>query len=308
MSDANSKHEPSLGLPRAAEVQGLEIRRLETYAELIEVEDIQQEVWGMEPVEIVPAAHLRAVDHAGGLIAGAFKDGEMVGFVYGFLAAPTGRAMRGPGMHSHMLAVRHGGRGLGVGKALKWYQRDWCLARGIEWVCWTFDPLQAKNARLNLFHLAAIGSEYHVDFYGPMTGHLGGSQETDRLLALWLLNDPGVVAIGLGQAPRNYDLRHPTAGPDLWLAGSDGEGHDQTAPGRLLDAGAVAARVAAAPSNATLRIAAPHDATTLLSSAPQAAAAWRHNIRVAMTTAMAAGFYVVDFVSGAYSLRRREHE
>lgn len=160
----------------------------------------------MEPIEIVPGAQLRAAEHAGGLVAGAFEQGVMIGFVYGFLAAPTGRGMKGLGMHSHMLAVRHSGRGTGVGKALKWFQRDWCLARGIEWVCWTFDPLQAKNARLNMFHLGAVSNEYLPDFYGPMTGPLGGNQETDRLLALWQLSDPNVAEIaaeGLRSRTRN---------------------------------------------------------------------------------------------------------
>lgn len=282
-----------------ARSRGIELRCLESYAELGEVEEIQRQVWGMEPIEIVPGAQLRAVEHAGGLVAGAFADGEMIGFVYGFLAAPTGRGMRGPGMHSHMLAVRHAGRGTGVGKALKWFQRDWCLARGIEWVCWTFDPLQAKNARLNLFHLAAISNEYLVDFYGPMTGPLGGNQETDRLLALWQLSDPGVAAIASGGAPVAFCRRHPSGGPVVWLLSEA----DVSAE-RLLAPDELEAILASASPEAELRIAAPADAARLLNDDVEGAKAWRRAIRGAMLPALAAGYSVVDFAEGAYSLRK----
>ncbi len=280
-----------------ARARGIEIRCLESYDELREVEDIQREVWQMDPLEIVPGAQLRAVEHGGGLVAGAFADGEMVGFVYGFLAAPSGPGMHGPGMHSHMLAVRHAGRGLGIGKALKWFQRDWCLQRGIGWVCWTFDPLQAKNARLNLFHLGAISNEYLVDFYGPMTGPLGGNQETDRILALWLLDDPGVRAIAEGGEPRSYAARHPSSGPEVWLARGGPAGPDYLAREQSEEL------VANAPRDAILRVAAPPDAVRLLEQEPERAGAWRRRIRSAMLPALKAGFSVVDFDSGAYALR-----
>lgn len=279
--------------------RGIEIRCLETYAELREVEEIQRQVWGMEPIEIVPGAQLRAAEHAGGLVAGAFEQGVMIGFVYGFLAAPTGRGMKGLGMHSHMLAVRHSGRGTGVGKALKWFQRDWCLARGIEWVCWTFDPLQAKNARLNMFHLGAVSNEYLPDFYGPMTGPLGGNQETDRLLALWQLSDPNVAEIAAGGSPVSYTQRFPASAPDVWLVSATEleRGTPKTAP-------ELAAALRSAAPGAALRIAAPPDASSLLKDDAGSANVWRRAIRGAILPALDAGYSVVDFSGGAYALRK----
>ena len=119
-----------------------------TQEDLAEIERIQREIWG--PDDVVPPPHLRAVEHSGGQLAAAYSDGRMIGFSYGFLAAAHGRGMQGYGLHSHMVAVRSAGRGLGVGQALKWHQRTWALEHGLSWVSWTFDPLQARNARLNL--------------------------------------------------------------------------------------------------------------------------------------------------------------
>jgi len=165
--------------------EGFVIRPLVTVEECRQAERIQAEVWGTDDLEVVPSSLLRAAHHAGGMVVGAFRGDAMVAFAYGFVALPHGRGMRGVGLHSHMLAVVPAARGLGVGQALKWFQRDWCLARELAWVTWTFDPLQARNARLNLEHLGAVAVEYLPDFYGPMTGPLGGDQPSDRLLALW---------------------------------------------------------------------------------------------------------------------------
>ncbi|MCW5818261.1 MAG: GNAT family N-acetyltransferase, partial [Trueperaceae bacterium] len=178
----------------------LVLRELTSHADLHEVERIQREVWGLDDLEVVPNSQLRAALHAGGQLGGAFLEDALVGFSYGFLASPHGRLMVGPGLHSHMAAVRPGARGRGVGRALKWQQRAWCLERGIEWMTWTFDPLQARNANLNLRHLGAVGVDYLVDFYGPMGGPLGGGR-SDRLLALWMLTGQRVTARAEGGGP-----------------------------------------------------------------------------------------------------------
>src|SRR5208282_2978981 len=60
---------------------------------------------------------------------------------------------------------------------------------------WTFDPLQIKNAFLNIHRLGAIASAYLVDFYGVSSSRLQGGLPTDRLLAEWELDSPRVEAI-----------------------------------------------------------------------------------------------------------------
>ncbi len=157
-------------------------------------EALQQRVWG-EPVAEPTAPTYRAAVHAGALVVGAFSDDALMGFAYGFPSFVAGRV----GLHSHLLAVLPEYRGRGVGQALKWFQRDWCLARGITEMTWTFDPLRAKNARLNLEHLGAHVVHYYPDFYGTLGGSLNGDLPSDRIVATWPLQAARVAALAAGE-------------------------------------------------------------------------------------------------------------
>src|SRR6185295_12080094 len=87
-------------------------------------------------------------------------------------------------LHSHYLAVDPDYRRSGLGVALKYQQRDWCLANGRTAMRWTFDPLQLGNAHLNLRSLGAVGVQYHANLYGPMGG-INGGLPSDRLVVEW---------------------------------------------------------------------------------------------------------------------------
>ncbi|HLH30134.1 MAG TPA: GNAT family N-acetyltransferase, partial [Terriglobia bacterium] len=50
---------------------------------------------------------------------------------------------------------------------------------------WTFDPLQAKNAYLNIEKLGVIVTRYEVDLYGQSP-----NVQNDRLIAEWWLDRP----------------------------------------------------------------------------------------------------------------------
>jgi predicted GNAT superfamily acetyltransferase len=275
-----------------------EIRTGLSHEDLLQIEQIQREIWG--PDDVVPAPHLRAVEHAGGLVAAAFRGERVVGFSYGFLAAPHGRGMYGAGLHSHMVAVRNEGRGLGVGRSLKWHQRQWCLQRGVGWISWTFDPLQARNARLNLEHLGAVAFDYHVDFYGPMAGPLGGGQSSDRLLALWQLNAARVkrqlartdLSEDEGEEVRVEELAvAPT--DDTWALRADRVG--PVAEPRI---GTVT------PDAPVVRVAVPHDVTRLLVEDPELAQRWRSAVGVTLTRLLEAGYVVMGFRDGGYVVKR----
>ncbi len=158
----------------------LELRELHTMAEMESAEQIQLVVWGAE-IHPHPKEMLIPIQHEGGLLAGAFTaQGELVSMVFGF---PT----RDPAVqHSQMLATVPAWRGNGIAAQLKWFQRDWCLARGIQTVRWTVDPLRAVNAELNYRFLGAISNQYLPDYYGAMQGIDAGAP-TDRLLMVWEL-------------------------------------------------------------------------------------------------------------------------
>ena len=256
-----------------------DIRVLHDVRHLRACEALQKSVWGIADLEVVPVSQLRAAEHAGGLVAGAFAGGEVVGFVYGFPAHTDGVG-DGRGMHSHMLGVAPAFRRRGLGLALKWFQRGWCLERGITWMAWTFDPLQAPNANLNLERLGATGVEYHPDFYGVLGGELAGRLTTDRLVAFWSLRAPRVRALALGERPA------PPPAAAIALADREGE------PGEPdLDLGASA-----------VRIAAPAPTSTLLTEQSDRAERWREAQGAAFQAYLGRGYRADRFADGTYYL------
>jgi GNAT superfamily N-acetyltransferase len=127
---------------------------------------VARRAWGWPDIDLPPITDLVATAHVGGLVAGAFDGGEMVGFVSGMPRLGLGE----PCHHSHMLAVVPEAQGRGLAARLKLFQRRFCLERGIRLVTWTYDPLLVKNAALNLNRLGAAAAVYVRDFYGPMGG------------------------------------------------------------------------------------------------------------------------------------------
>lgn len=268
-----------------------------SHTDLDEIETIQREIWG--PDDVVPTTQLRATLHAGGQVAGAFRDGRMIGFSYGFLSKPHGRGAEGFGLHSHMVAVRSEGRGLGVGQALKWHQLDWAKEQGFSWISWTFDPLQARNARLNLEHLGAVVYDYYVDFYGNMTGPLGGGQSGDRLLAMWLLDAPRVISKRPG--PRIDQIVVPPADEideesgEFWAVTPSSQDHDAEP------------LIATAPEDAkAVRVAVPRDVTRLFVENPDLVRRWRAAVGVTMSRLLDGAYVTVGFRDGAYVIRRNQ--
>ena len=167
-------------------MSAISIRDLNGMPEFEAAENLQLAVWGTDD-RPDPADLMMVVAQEGGLVAGAFDGETLVGYIFGF---PTKNATI---QHSHRLAVLPHARGAGLAAKLKWYQRDWCLARGIETMRWTYDPLRAVNANLNIHRLGCTAGTYFENYYGVMAGINQGAP-SDRLLAEWCLRSPQVQA------------------------------------------------------------------------------------------------------------------
>ena len=188
------------------------IRSCLGFDELEACVQLQIETWGYDEADVIPRKAFRVAQKIGGQVLGAF-DSEianaepgagalaLVGFAMALPGVKTGSGEPRPYLHSHMLAVRESYRNRGLGAQLKREQRLEAVSRGICLMEWTFDPLEIKNAYLNIHRLGATVSSYLVDFYGVSSSRLQGGLPTDRLIAEWRLESPRVLAILDGRQP-----------------------------------------------------------------------------------------------------------
>lgn len=165
----------------AAPAAAIAIRPLVSAADLRMCVALQREIWGTT-FDPVPSSMLYVATHLGGIAFGAFDAPEsLVGFVFGL----TGVDEAGNVIHwSHMLAVRDHFRDAGLGRRLKECQRQELLRRRIGEMYWTYDPLIAKNAHLNLNLLGARVVRYVPDMYGDTGSPLHHGLATDRLVVV----------------------------------------------------------------------------------------------------------------------------
>ncbi|KGQ21307.2 chorismate synthase [Thermus filiformis] len=244
----------------------MRVRELKGPEEMERVVELQKAVWGRDDRDLVPRGLLIASQDEGGLVAGAFSEEELVGFVFGF---PT----KDPAVHhSHMLGVLEAYRGTEAALLLKRFQRDWCLARGVRKVVWTFDPLRGANANFNVRKLGATVRTYLVDHYGPMGGINAGAP-SDRFLAEWDL--PSVF-------PRFYD---PPPPPEV-------EGLPQV--NRVEGEKPLEADLSLEAPRLLVQI--PEDFGALLREARALALRWREESRRIFLHYFQKGYRVVDFL------------
>jgi predicted GNAT superfamily acetyltransferase len=266
--------------------QSIIIRDIEEISELRQVEEIQKEVWGIDDREVFPALALIPMIEVGAVLIGAFDEDRMAGFVFGFPGlepvqqgcAAEDRAEKPRAvLHSDMLAVRPEYRSLGLGYKLKLAQRERALAKGIDTITWTFDPLQSLNAHLNFNKLGVIADRYLVNYYGETTSFLH-STGTDRLWVTWLLRSERVE----NRVCRGTAMEAPACG-DIQTIISMGENHE---PVKLANESS---------AQRFFAIEVPPDINRLLSQSAQLARRWREATRDAFTIAIASGFIVSEF-------------
>ena len=248
---------------------------------------LQRAVWGLGDLEITSALQMIATIHAGGMLhVVESAEGQAVGFAYAFPGLRGGS----PHFHSDMLAVLPEHQKLGLGVRLKWAQREEALARGIVLMTWTYDPLQARNANLNLRRLGGEATEFVEDLYGITTSSLHHGLPTDRLLVRWELRAPRVEERAReGEPPRTVALSDvPRINEVKWQGGWP----VSSEPRLDLD-------------SAELLLEIPPDWDVLCQAAPRMAEAWHSVARRAFQTYFARGYRAADFAPTEDSGRRR---
>lgn len=172
------------------------IRKCHELEEMRACVALQKEVWNFSDAELVPLRLFVVAEKIGGQVIGAFEGETMIGFALALPAIRNGH----PYLHSQMVGVRAGHRDAGLGRRIKWFQREDAIARGFELMEWTFDPLEIKNAYLNIEKLGAIARRYNANQYGITSSPLQGGLPTDRLIAEWWLNSKRVLAVHRGES------------------------------------------------------------------------------------------------------------
>jgi chorismate synthase len=257
------------------------LRELETLDDLEAVVRLQRDVWG-ELDASVPLWLLATVGKTGGILLGAEDDARaIVAFVLSVPGIRYGRTMQ----WSHMLAVAPAARGQALGLRLKLAQRQRTLDRGLDLIEWTFDPLMAANAHLNVRRLGAVVEHYLENVYGDSPSPLHHGAPTDRVIATWRIGsahvarriDAGALVArdaSVGQAPPVLPtrvegaFRAPHGEPDL------------------------------SRDEPRLRVEIPANFARMLAEAPSLALAWRLAARRVFHTYLARGYRVVDVDAG----------
>ncbi|HET9849326.1 MAG TPA: hypothetical protein VFR68_12335 [Candidatus Dormibacteraeota bacterium] len=242
----------------------VEIRLVDSPAEFAACEAMSRDVWGASDRNVVPRELLLTMQLNGGLVHGAFVGGgQLAGFCFAFAGLRDGRLR----LCSHQLAVKPEYRGAGVGVALKLAQKADALRLGYELVTWTFDPLEARNAYINLHRLGCMARTYDRNHYGAMEDELNRGLPSDRFEAEWWLRRSGLPPV-LGD------------GVVMLRRGEDDE----------------PIRTATRPEpNQPALIEVPSDFQALKRTSMDLARRWRLESRAAFEAALAAGLVAVDF-------------
>jgi len=271
-------------------------RSLSTREECAAVIALEREIWGPDYDEAVPLALLLVTIARGSILIGAFDDhDQMIGFVYSLQGIKNGI----PIQWSYKLGVAQAHRNEGLGKQLKLLQRKRALEMGINFIEWTFDPMLAPNAYLNLSKLGAVAYEYAEDLYGQTLAPVPHRKiPTDRLLVSWQLQ-------GIDVGNRHSPLVVSGEGRLARTALEKGVPVNRTAKrGEWLECSKIALDIEAP----LLVVEIPLDYSQMVGRALETAMDWRLSVRQILKTYLGRGYGAVEFVAdpangrGAYVL------
>ena len=247
---------------------GYEIRELRDVGELRDLAELFAVVWGRSGEPPMGSDVLKALAHSGNYVAGASREGRLIGGLVGWFAGTPPDDLH---LHSHILGVLPGSETHGLGFELKQHQRRWCMARGLQIIEWTTDPLVRRNGYFNLTKLGANAPEYLINVYGEMRDGINAGEESDRLLVRWHLDSERAKRAAGGKAEE----------PDLARLHGD----------VVLNVGASGGPLASQRKDARVLLCqVPDDIVAIRRVDPAKARAWRIALRQAMTDALAARY------------------
>lgn len=255
---------------------GVTIRPLGSHDDFRQCVALQYEIWGDDFGESAPPSILMVTQKVGGVAAGAFDtDGKLLGFVFGISGVREGRLAH----WSDMLGVREEARDLGLGQRLKAYQRERLLDVGIDVAYWTYDPLESRNAHVNINRLGARPVEYVLDMYGEIVrSSLLSGLSTDRFVVEWELNHRRVAEAMTGAAPQL-----PAAAVAAPIVNA------------VIEAGGPVPRDLDLVDSASVRVEIPREIHAVKQASLGLAEAWRSATRRAFLHYLPRGYAVVGF-------------
>jgi predicted GNAT superfamily acetyltransferase len=260
------------------------IAEIGSHADLEDWQVAEAAIWPGSPPEVIPGHVLLTHQRYGGLLLGAREPGgRMIGILLGFPGLKGGKLVH----CSHLLGVLPDCRSRDVGYQMKLHQRAFVLGQGLDLVVWTFDPLETRNARLNIGRLGGVCREYHRNLYGVMNDGLNQGLESDRFTISWHIRSRRVIdrLEGRTRSPDPQALR--SAGAPLLTQTTLERAAGSEPYARLLDVRLgqdAPAMLVEAPTNFQVVKAADH----------AAALAWREGLRTVFQDLLGRGYAVVD--------------
>ncbi|TQR21324.1 GNAT family N-acetyltransferase [Psychrobacillus vulpis] len=164
----------------------INIQILKTTEEMRLVQQLEELIWG---IGSIPTHQTLTAVKNGGLMIGAFIGEKLIGFSYSFPGFYNNEVY----LCSHMLGIHPDYQLRGIGKQLKEEQLKIAKEMGYKLITWTFDPLETRNAYLNVSKLYGIVDTYIENCYGEMEGGLNAGLPTDRLQIEWRITSKRVM-------------------------------------------------------------------------------------------------------------------
>lgn len=276
----------------------VDIRALSSLDEFYEAVDLQRTYWGSDSESVVPAQMLHSIVEYGGHVLAAYDGPRMVGVLIGLIGTDTEvkdrPAMANLVIGSKRMVVLPEYRGAGIGYRLKLTQRDIARALGIRLVTWTFDPLRAQNAYLNLRKLGGIVRDYKINAYGTRDG--GGLTRfgwSDRLRIQWWITHRRVEERLFGSRVDLQVKQYLEAGATI------------VNPTSTVDGITVYGQYYNDVDTAFALVEIPLAFDIIADTEPQIAQGWQTHIRDAMLPLFQHGYFISDFLRGVVDGRDR---